>query len=99
MVHNFIIAPQTYISFENEAEQIEKCKEWSLLSEKAAKSKAFFYKRNGISLPCSIVGYVDKLTAVISFENDQKHCIHPSYLKEMQAANYGQGLRPLLKKL
>ncbi|OBZ17491.1 hypothetical protein [Bacillus sp. FJAT-26390] len=89
-VHPFIIEPITYIAFENEAEQIEKCKEWSLLSEKASKSKAFFYKGNGMNLACSIVGYVDRMTAVISFDNEQKHCIHPSYLKEMQAANYGQ---------
>jgi hypothetical protein len=90
MVHPFIIEPITYIAFENEAEQIEKCKEWSLLSEKASKSKAFFYKGNGTNLACSIVGYVDRMTAVIAFDNEQKHCIHPSYLKEMQAANYGQ---------
>jgi len=30
------------------------------------------------------------MTAVIAFEDGQKHCIHPSYLKEMQAASYGQ---------
>ncbi|WP_169081650.1 hypothetical protein [Paenibacillus sp. PL91] len=90
MVHSFIIEPITYIAFENEAEQIEKCKEWSLLSDKASKTKAFFYKGNGMNLPCSIIGYVDKMTAVIAFDNEQKHCIHPSYLKEMQASNYGQ---------
>lgn len=90
MIHSFIIEPITYIAFENEAEQIEKCKEWSLLSDKASKTKAFFYKGNGMNLPCSIIGYVDKMTAVIAFDNEQKHCIHPSYLKEMQASNYGQ---------
>jgi len=90
MGHPFIIEPISYISFENEAEQIEKCKEWGLLSEKAAKTKVFFYKGNGMNLECTIIGFVDKMTAVISFENDQKHCIHPSYLKEMQASSYGQ---------
>lgn len=90
MGHPFIIEPISYISFENEAEQIEKCKEWGLLSEKAAKTKVFFYKGNGMNLECIIIGYVDKMTAVISFENEQKHCIHPSYLKEMQASSYGQ---------
>ena len=72
------------------AEQLEQCKEWGLLSEKAAKTKAFFYKGNGMNLPCGIVGFVDKMTAVIEFDNKQLHCIHPSYLKEMQAANYSQ---------
>lgn len=90
MVHAFTIQPPTYNTFEDETEQLEQCKEWGLLSEKAAKTKAFFYKGNGMNLPCGIVGYVDKMTAVIEFDNKQLHCIHPSYLKEMQAANYSQ---------
>ncbi|WP_248924608.1 hypothetical protein [Paenibacillus hamazuiensis] len=90
MTHSFVIEPVTYNAFENEAEQIEKCREWGLLSEKASKTKTFFYKGSGVNLACSIVGYADKMTAVIEFDNGQKHCIHPSYLKEMQAANYGQ---------
>jgi hypothetical protein len=92
MVHAFIIEPTTYNAFENEAAQIEKCKEWGLISEKASKTKAFFYKGNGMNLACSIIGFVDKMTAVIEFDNKQLHCIHPSYLKEMQASNYGQKL-------
>jgi hypothetical protein len=90
MVHTFIIQPETYNAFESEAEQIDKCKEWGLLSDKASKSKAFFYKGSGKNLACSIIGYVDNMTAVIEFDNKQKHCIHPSYLKEMQASNYSQ---------
>lgn len=90
MVHAFTIQPPTYNTFEDESEQLEQCKEWGLLSEKAAKTKAFFYKGNGMNLPCGIVGFVDKMTAVIEFDNKQLHCIHPSYLKEMQAANYSQ---------
>jgi hypothetical protein len=92
MLYSFIIEPDTYNAFENEAAQIEKCKKWSLLSEKASKTKAFFYKGNGMNLACSIIGFVDKMTAVIEFDNKQKHCIHPSYLKEMQASNYSQKL-------
>lgn len=90
MLHTFVIKPETFIAFEDEAEQIEQCKEWGLLSGKAVKTKAFFYKGNGMNLSCSIIGYADRMTAVIQFENEQQHCIHPSYLKEMQAANYGQ---------
>ncbi|MFC5652241.1 hypothetical protein ACFPYJ_24630 [Paenibacillus solisilvae] len=92
MAYEFIIEPPTYNAFEDEAAQIGKCKEWNLLSEKASKTKAFYYKSNGQNFPCSIVGYVDQLTAVIEFDNKQRHCIHPSYLKEMQASNYGQKL-------
>ncbi|WP_282939922.1 hypothetical protein [Paenibacillus sp. RC67] len=92
MAHAFTIEPTTYIAFEDEAAQIEKCKEWGLLSEKAAKTKAFFYKGNGMNMACSIIGYVDNMTAIIEFDNKQLHCIHPSYLKEMQAASYSQRL-------
>lgn len=92
MVHAFTIEPITYNAFNNEAEQIDKCKEWGLLSDKASKTKAFHYKRYGQNLACSIIGYVDTLTAVIEFDNKQLHCIHPSYLKEMQASSYGQKL-------
>ncbi|EGL14909.1 MULTISPECIES: hypothetical protein [unclassified Paenibacillus] len=90
MVYAFTIQPGIYHAFEDEAEQIEQCKEWGLLSGKATKTKAFFYKGNGLNVPCTIVGYTDRMTAVIEFDNKQQHCIHPSYLKEMQAANYGQ---------
>lgn len=90
MAYAFTIEPPLFISFDNEAEQLDKCKEWGLLSEKASKMKSFYYKGNGLNEACDIVGYVDKLTAVIEFANNQKHCIHPSYLKEMQASTFGQ---------
>lgn len=98
MVYTFVIEPKTYNAFENEAAQIDKCKEWGLLSEKASKTKAFFYKGNGMNLACSIIGFVDKVTAVIEFHNKQLHCIHPSYLKEMQASNYGQRLAAVVEE-
>ncbi|MBJ6359857.1 hypothetical protein ACFOQM_00780 [Paenibacillus sp. GCM10012307] len=97
--HAFTIKPDFYQAFENEEEQIAQCKEWGLLSDKASKTKAFFYKAGGANLECKIVGFVDKLTAVIEFENGQRHCIHPSYLKEMQAANYGQRFSALAEEI
>ncbi|WP_068775889.1 hypothetical protein [Paenibacillus sp. FJAT-26967] len=90
MNYSFIISPDTYNAFDSEEEQIDRCKEWGLLSEKAAKMKPFFYKGNGLNVACSIVGYADRMTAVIELPNQQLHCIHPSYLKEMQASNYTQ---------
>jgi len=87
---NFIIEPGTYHVFGSEEEQLDKCKQWGLLSEKAARTKTFTYKGNGVSLPCTIAGYVDDMTAVIAIDGEQLHCIHPSYLKEMQAASFGQ---------
>ncbi|MCD1260433.1 hypothetical protein B5M42_016660 [Paenibacillus athensensis] len=89
MVPAFILSPEAFNAFEDESEQIEKCKAWGLLSEKAAKTKAFYYKNSGMSLTCTIAGYIDDMTAVIRFENGALHCIHPSYLKEMQASTFG----------
>lgn len=89
MVHSFLIEPDTYTAFADEAELMDKCKEWGLLSDRASKVKTFYYKGHGLNEACSIIGYVDHITAVIQLDNHQKHCIHPSYLKEMQAANYG----------
>ncbi|MCM3038984.1 hypothetical protein M3201_04630 [Paenibacillus motobuensis] len=90
MGYEFVIEPLSYINFEDETAQLEQCREWGLVSGKATKTKAFYYKGYGQNLPCNIVGMVDKITAVIELENKQLHCIHPSYLKEMQAASYGQ---------
>lgn len=89
MEYAFVIEPQNYQPFENDEEQVEKCQEWGLLSGKASKTKTFYYKGHGLNIVCSIIGFVDKMTAVIQLGNDQLHCIHPSYLKEMQAASYG----------
>ncbi len=85
----FTITPVSYEAFQEESEQLDKCKEWGLLSDKAVKLKPFFYKGGGSPVPCAIVGYVDAITAVIRIGDDKLHCIHPSYLKEMQASSYG----------
>jgi hypothetical protein len=68
MAYTFTIEPGTYQAFEDEAELIDKCKEWGLLSDKATKVKAFYYKGSGKTLPCSIVGFVDNMTAVIELQ-------------------------------
>ncbi len=90
MTHAFIIRPQHFQQFENESDQMDKCKQWGLLSGKASKMKEFYYKGYGANLACNIVGWADQLTAVIEFENKEQHCIHPSYLKEMQASSFSQ---------
>jgi len=89
MTHAFVIRPAAYTAFADEEEQLWKCKEWGLVSEKAAKTKTFVYKGYGRNISCAVVGYVDDATAVIAFEDGTLHCIHPSYLKEMQAAQFG----------
>ncbi|WP_427181032.1 hypothetical protein [Paenibacillus sp. TC-CSREp1] len=88
MTYAFTIEPPDYYALDNEQELIAKCQEWGLISAKATKLKTFYYKGNGQNLPCTILGFVDHMTAVIELDNGQKHCIHPSYLKEMQASGY-----------
>lgn len=88
MTYAFTIEPPDYYALDNEDELIAKCQEWGLISAKATKLKTFYYKGNGLNLPCTILGYVDHMTAVIELDNGDKHCIHPSYLKEMQASGY-----------
>ncbi|MEK3884554.1 hypothetical protein [Paenibacillus sp. PL2-23] len=89
MEPTFTIQPQEYTAFETESQQLDKYKEWGFVSEKAVKTKTLLYKKDGKSHACDIVGFVDKATAVIRFEDGRQHCIHPSYLKEMQASSFG----------
>ena len=90
MEHTFVISPGEFTALSTEESQIEKCQEWGLLSDKAVKLKTFVYKGGGRQLNCSVIGYIDAMTAVVEFENGERHCIHPSYLKEMQAASFSQ---------
>ncbi|MFD1904444.1 hypothetical protein ACFSQ7_10800 [Paenibacillus rhizoplanae] len=90
MTYSFVVEPLTVQDFESEDERIERCKEWNLLPGSATRVKTYLYKRQGLTLPCEIVGFVDNQTVVVQFENKQQHCIHPAYLKEMQTASFGQ---------
>lgn len=90
MTYSFVVEPLTVQDFESEDERIERCKEWNLLPGSATRVKTYMYKRQGLTLPCEIVGFVDNQTVVVQFENKQQHCIHPAYLKEMQTASFGQ---------
>jgi hypothetical protein len=91
MEHVFAIEPTgSYTTFATGDEELDKCREWGLLSERATRTKTFNYKRGGQTWACNVVGFVDSIMIIIEFENGQKHCIHPSYLKEMQATSFGQ---------
>ncbi|KHL95589.1 hypothetical protein QW71_11555 [Paenibacillus sp. IHB B 3415] len=90
MTYSFVVEPVSVLDFDSEDELIDRCKEWNLLPATATRVKTYQYKRNGLTLPVQIVGYVDSQTVVIQFENKQQHCIHPAYLKEMQTAAFGQ---------
>lgn len=90
MTYSFVVKPLAVQDFESEDERIERCKEWNLLPGSATRVKTYLYKRQGLTLPCEIIGFVDNQTVVVQFENKQQHCIHPAYLKEMQTASFGQ---------
>jgi hypothetical protein len=83
-----------YMNFKDEEEYIQKIKEWGLLSASAKTPKyEFLYKHNNTTYTVSIKGYEANgahETAIISFSNDSLHCIHPSYLKEMQSPSFGK---------
>lgn len=85
----FWITPAGYTVFEDESEVLDKCRAWGLVTPKATKMKTFFHKGTGKNIACEVVGYVDDITAVIKLTTGELHLIHPSYLKEMQAASYG----------
>lgn len=84
------VKPEHYTAFKNEDEAMDFCKDWGLLPQKAAKQKEYRYKGQNMDVACEIVGYADLVFAVIQV-GDQLHNIHPSYLREMQASQYGKG--------
>ncbi|WP_409299833.1 hypothetical protein [Peribacillus sp. SCS-155] len=83
-----------FIQFNDENELFQKTKDWGLVSASAKTPKhEFAFKRGATAYTVAIKGYElngDHETAVISFSNDALHCIHPSYLKEMQSPSFGK---------
>ncbi|MEK4969971.1 hypothetical protein [Cytobacillus sp. FSL R7-0696] len=86
------LPPQGEIQpFESEEEYETKLKEWKLPAK-----KAFWFKQKTHQRKVEIVGYQaygeedDHYTIVIKFQDGKLSCIHPAYLKEMQAGNFGK---------
>ncbi|QED47788.1 hypothetical protein [Cytobacillus dafuensis] len=81
-----------YENFVDESHYAEKLKEWGLSSK-----KQFFYKEKNLQYLVIIKGYEvygknEVLnTIIIEFQDGNLSCIHPAYLKEMQAASFGKG--------
>jgi hypothetical protein len=84
------VIPGQYTNFENEEQAVEFCKVWGLLPQKSTKQKEYRYKGQSMDVPCEIIGFADHVFAVIRI-GEQLHNIHPSYLREMQTAQYGKG--------
>lgn len=79
--------------FVNDEHYAEKVKEWGLSSSKEAKTH-FWYKEANYKLQITIKGYeefgktTEYNTIVMEFEDGSLSCIHPAYLKEMQANSF-----------
>jgi hypothetical protein len=84
------VIPGQYTAFENEQQAMDFCKVWGLLPQNATKQKVYKYKGQNMDVTCEIIGFADLVYAVIQM-GEQLHNIHPSYLREMQNANYGKG--------
>ncbi len=86
-----------YEVFVDEIHYAEKVREWGLSSAKDVK-KQFWYKEKDHQRLVSIKGYqvygesADFYTLVIEFQDGNLSCIHPAYLKEMQASSFGKAL-------
>ncbi|WP_409288461.1 hypothetical protein [Peribacillus sp. SCS-37] len=84
----------SFTDFVNEEDYIQKIRDWGLISSAAKTAKhEFLYKRGSSHYIVKIAGFVstgDHETAVVSFENEVLHCVHPSYLKEMQSGSFGR---------
>lgn len=90
------IAPKSgYETFDNETHYKEKLKEWGLSAARDAK-KEFWYKEGTEQHPVTIIGYEsygitgEHNTIIIEFQEGNKCCIHPAYLKEMQQSSFGK---------
>jgi hypothetical protein len=86
-----------YEIFVDESHYAEKVKEWGLSSAKDVK-KQFWYKEKDHQRLVAIKGYqvygesTEYYTLVIEFQDGNLSCIHPAYLKEMQASSFGKAL-------
>ncbi|MBS4189522.1 hypothetical protein KHA94_04750 [Bacillus sp. FJAT-49705] len=82
-----------YEIFVDESHYAEKLKEWGLSSK-----KQFLYKEKNLQYLVTIRGYEvygkNEVfnTIIIEFQDGNLSCIHPAYLKEMQASSFGKGI-------
>ncbi|WJV32033.1 hypothetical protein QTG56_25810 (plasmid) [Rossellomorea sp. AcN35-11] len=89
------IPPQSeYKEFENEAQYEEMGKEWGLFGK--TPKKDFWFKGKGYKRSVKVIGFIKYgvtgtfHTLIIEFQDGNKSCIHPDYLKEMQKSTFGK---------
>jgi hypothetical protein len=80
-----------YERFEDDTHYLEKVKEWGLSAK-----KEFWYKDRNQHCLVKIKGFeifgetAEYNTLVVEFQDGHLTCIHPAYLKEMQASSFGK---------
>ncbi|USK52742.1 hypothetical protein LIS82_13945 [Cytobacillus solani] len=81
--------------FTDESHYIEKVREWGLSTTKEVK-KEFWYKERDHQRIVKIKGFEtygqaeEFNTVIVEFQDGNLSCIHPAYLKEMQASSFGK---------
>lgn len=84
-----------YEKFIDESHYAEKVREWGLSTTKEVK-KEFWYKERDHQRIVTIKGYEtygqggEFNTIIVEFQDGSLSCIHPAYLKEMQASSFGK---------
>lgn len=78
-------------TFESIEEEIEKLREWKLISSKATEVKQFYYKGTYTDKPveCKVAGFVDN-NEIILYINGELHSIHPDYFFDMQRKDFSK---------
>ncbi|MBD8067882.1 hypothetical protein [Bacillus sp. PS06] len=94
---NYIPPVGQYETFIDDDHYAEKVREWGLSTTKEVKTE-FWYKDKTHQRLVTIKGYqvygvsTEYYTVIIEFQDGNLSCIHPAYLKEMQAASFGKAL-------
>lgn len=76
-------------TFDSIEEELEKLREWKLISSKATEVKQFYYKGAYTDKPveCEVAGFVDDNEIILNV-NGELHSIHPDYFFDMQRKEF-----------
>lgn len=80
-------------TFESIEEELDKLREWQLISPKATEIKQFYYKGayTEKSVECKVAGFVDD-NEIILYVNGELHSIHPDYFLDMQKKDFSKDI-------
>lgn len=87
-------------TFESIEEELEKLREWQLISPKATEIKQFYYKGayTEKAVECKVAGFVDD-NEIILYVNGGLHSIHPDYFLDMQRKDFSKDISAIEKNL